>query len=289
MFFGTNIVVSRFAIGQMHPLVYVAVRMPMAAALALLWTWLRHRRFPRGRKLWVHGTVVGLLATAAPMVFFISGLQYQSSGVTSLIIMLTPIVAMFFSHFRLQDDRITVQKVAGAIVSFSGVGLLLATGETGLGEAHWEGFVLTLIGVPAAAYGIVHVRKYLSDQDPLEITAVRLSTAAVLVLPLGFIVDGFDLSRVQLGGGIAILYGAIAGGLLGFLLYSYVTARFGASKATQTEYLVPIVATVTGAIFLGEQVSFIVVAGMVIALGGIIIATWRSPKSRRSAAAAGPR
>jgi len=216
------------------------------------------------------------------MLTFVTALRYQSSGVTALFVTLTPISAMIYAHFRLPDDRLTIRKIAGALVSFAGVGLLLATGETGLGETHWEGFALVLFGVAANGFGIVHVRKYLSNAESLDITAVRLVAAALVAIPLAWIVDGFDLSRVQWTGVIAVIYAVLPGALFGFLLYSFLVARFGPSKATQTEYLVPVVTVVVGAIFLHEQVSLIVIAGMATVFTGIAIATWRKSIPGRS-------
>lgn len=270
--FGTGLVASRFGIGQMHALVFVALRVPLATLLALVWTLLRYRRLPRGRTIWLHGAVVGVFATAAPMVFFITALQYQSSGVTALFITLTPIAAMIYAHFLLPDDRMTARKVIGAVVSFAGVGLLLATGETGLGQTRWEGFVLVLIGVASNGFGIVHVRKHLSGQRTLDITSVRLLVATVITVPLAALTVGFDLSNIQFSGGLALLYG-VFGALFGFLIYSLVASRFGPTKATQTEYLVPVVTVITGAVFLDERVTWIVIAGMVLAIAGIVMAT----------------
>ena len=72
----------------------------------------------------------------------------------------------------------TTRKALGALLSFAGVALLLVTGETGLGETNWEGFVLVLIGVASNGFGTSHVRKYLSGQRSLDIAAVRLTAAA---------------------------------------------------------------------------------------------------------------
>jgi len=282
-FFGTTLVVSRFSLGQFHPFTYVAIRLPIAALLALLWTWLRYHRLPQGRSVWIHGSIVGLFATAAPMLTFVTALQYQSSGVTALFVTLTPISAMIYAHFRLPDDRLTSWKAIGALVSFAGVGLLLLTGETGLVESRWEGFALVLFGVAANGFGIVHVRKHLTNAESLDITAVRLVAASLVAIPLAWIVDGYDLSRVEWTGVLALVYAVLPGALFGFFLYSFLVARFGPSKATQTEYLVPVVTVVTGAIFLHERVSLIVIAGMVTVFTGIAIATRRrSVPARRS-------
>ena len=274
--FGSNLVVSRFALGQFHPLGLAALRLPVAAALALLWTRLGNGSFPRGSHVWIHGSVVGVFATAVPMMTFISALRYQSSGVTALFITLTPISAMLFAHFRLPDDRMTARKVLGAMVSFLGVGVLLVSGETGLGETRWEGFVLVLAGVAANGFGIVHVRKYLREVSSLDIAAVRLTAAAVVTALVAGLLGGYDLRRVGWSGVVALIYGALPGTLLGFMLYSFVAARFGPVKATQVEYLVPVVAVAAGAIFLDEHVTLVMIVGMVTVFAGIAVATYRS-------------
>jgi len=198
-----------------------------------------------------------------------------------LIITLTPVVATIYAHFLLTDDRLNARKLVGAAISFAGVGLLLATGETGLAEARWEGFVLVLIGVAANGFGIVHIRKHLSGQNSLDITSVRLLVATLITVPLAWLTVGFDFSRVEWSGVLALVYGAVPGTLLGFLLYSSVASRFGPSKATQTEYLVPVVAVAAGVVFLGERLTGIVAAGAVLALTGVFVAT-RRPVGGRS-------
>jgi drug/metabolite transporter (DMT)-like permease len=272
-FFGSNLVVSRFALGQFHPIVFVALRAPVAAAIALIWARVRHGTLPAGRHVWTHGSVVGLFATAIPMICFVSSLQYQSAGVTALFITLTPIAAMIFGHVRLPDDRLTLWKIVGALVSFAGVGLLVVTGETGLQQTRWEGFLLVLAGVASNGFGIVHVRKYLQYENSLDTTAVRLTAAGVVTMAAAALFVGFDLSAVRWSGVLALIYGVLPGTLLGFILYSFVVARFGPTKGTQVEYLVPVVAAVTGWLFLDEQITVVMIIGMIVVFAGIAVAT----------------
>jgi drug/metabolite transporter (DMT)-like permease len=272
-FFGTNLVVSRYSLGQFHPLGFVSMRIAAAAVLGMAWSVIRYRRFPTSRRLWVHGSIVGVTATCVPMMMFVSALRYQSAGVTALFISVTPVAAMIFAHFRLPDDRLTTRKVLGAIISFAGVSLLLATGETGLGETHWEGFVLIAIGVASNAFGIVHLRKHLVGERSLEISAVRLLIGAIATVPFAAAFSGYDLSAVRWTGIVALSYGVILGTLVAFLIYTFVSVRFGPVKATQQEYLVPVFAVITGALFLEEQVSLVMVFGMIGVITGIAIAT----------------
>lgn len=278
LLFGTNLVLSRFLLSQIHPLVYLATRMPIATLLAFLWTRVRHGRFPRGRQIWIHGSVVGIFATAAPMTFFILSLQYQSSGVTALFISLTPVSAMIYGHFLLADERLNATRIIGSVVSFAGVGLLLITGETGLAESRWEGFVLVLVGVACNGFGIVHLRRRLSQAATLDITSVRLLVATVVIVPVAALLSDFDYSAVEWSGVLVMIYGTLTGTLLGFVLYSGIAARFGAAKATQTEYLVPVVTVLTGILLLGERLTLVITIGAVVVIAGVIVAT-RKPRS----------
>ncbi len=275
LFFGTNLVVSRFGLGQFHPVGFVALRMPIASGLSLLWVRLQYGRLPRGRALWLHGSVVGLFATAVPMLCFVSALLFQSSGVTALMITLVPVAAMIYGHYALEDERLTPRKVIGAVVSFAGVGLLLITGQTGVEGSRWEGFALVMVGVASAGFGIVHLRKHLRRERSLDLAAVRLTASTLVTVPIGLIVGGFDLSQVEWSGVAALIYGVLPGTLFGFVLHSYLVARFGPSKATQSEYVVPVIATMTGAVFLDERVTIIMILGMITVFVGIAIATAR--------------
>jgi drug/metabolite transporter (DMT)-like permease len=218
------------------------------------------------------------------MAFFISSLLYQSSGVSALFIALTPVATMIYAHFLLPDDRMNLRKTAGAAISFAGVGLLLATGETGLAETRWEGFVLVLLGVAANGFGTVHVRRFLANESSLDVTSVRLVAATVILAPLAWALAGWDFSRLEPSGWLALIYGGIPGTLFGFLVYSHAAARYGPSKATQSEFLVPVVAVTGGSVFLDERLTAIVVAGMVLALIGIYVAPPpRQPQPERQA------
>lgn len=273
--FGTTIVVSRFIIGQFHPFTYVAIRVSAAAVVATAWMVARTGCLPTGFHIWSHGAVVGVFATAAPMVGAVTSMRFQSSGVTSLCVALTPMAAMVCAHFVLEDDRLTTRKAVGALVSLAGVVLLIISGETGLGRARWEGFAIVLAGVAMDGYGIVHTRKHLALARSEEITVVRLITAALVVLPLAWVVDGFDFTRVRWSGLLAVTYAVFPGALFGFFVYSFVAARFGPSRATQTEYLIPVFAVGAGALFLGERITPPILIGMAVVFSGIAVATSR--------------
>src|SRR5690606_15609603 len=142
---GSTLVVSRFSLGQYHPFVYISLR--LLVANFVLWSnyfILRRRALPRDWRLWGHGTVLGLFS-ALPIIGFVTSLQYQSSGVTSILNATMPVMLMLAAHYFLVDEPLRWHKMAGALVAFAGVIFLLLRGETGLADAaqaDWRGYAL---------------------------------------------------------------------------------------------------------------------------------------------------
>ena len=109
------------------------------------------------------------------------------------------------------------------------------------------------------------------------LSSVRTLTAALVVWPLSLAVAGFDLSAVRPSGVVALLYAAAAGTFGGLMLFLWVNQRFGATAASLTSYVLPVVAAVGGVLFLGETITSVMLAGMVLIIGGIAILNRRDP------------
>jgi drug/metabolite transporter (DMT)-like permease len=150
LLFGSSLVVSRFSVGQFDPRVYTSLRLLIAASLHLAaYAVVGSRTWPRSLYLWKHAIVLGIIGTAIPMTSVILGLQYQSSGVTSLLLTLNPAITIVLAEIFLQDENLNRMKVLGVIIAFAGAGLLLLRGETGLAsfvQADWRGLWQTLFG-----------------------------------------------------------------------------------------------------------------------------------------------
>ncbi len=93
--FGATFVVVKSALDDISPLSFVAWRFLIGAiilfALAL----------PRGREIWIHGTIAGV-ALFAGYALQTAGLQYTSASnsalITGLYVVLTPFLAAIFAR-----------------------------------------------------------------------------------------------------------------------------------------------------------------------------------------------
>lgn len=273
LLWGANLVVSRFGVGQFGSVVFAGLRLVIAGlAFALVYA-LSSRTMPRNRQLWRHAATLGIIGTAVPMTAMLSSLNFQSAGLSALLITTTPAFMALAAHFLLPDEKLNLFKGIGVLSALTGAMLVVGLGETGLAdqEANPIGYLLVFTAVVFETAGAIYIRKYMRNLEIFDVTAIRVSVAGLIVLPLGLILQGFDASNVTTQGFVALLYAALAAAFVGQLLAFYITQRFGATAFSLTAYIVPVAAAVLGVVLLDETVTLSMGIGLALIAFGIML------------------
>ncbi|MCA9980165.1 MAG: DMT family transporter [Anaerolineales bacterium] len=272
-FYGSTLVVSRFSVGQWAPSTYIGLRLTLAAlAHVLIYAAMRSRQWPRNGRVWRHAVLFGVLGTAVPMVCIVTGLQYLSSGLASIVITTNPAFTVLLAHFFLADEKLNLRKVLGVALALSGAALLALMGENGLSAeeaASPIGYILLTTAMLFGSSSTIYARKYMSDMDSFDVASIRMVSAAAAVLPLSVLLVGFDTTAVDQFGLAALFYAALVGTFGGLLLAFYNIKHFGATASAMTSYVIPVVASIGGALFLGEIITVGMLVGMAFIAVGI--------------------
>lgn len=284
LFWGTNIVASRFGIGEFDPYLFIALRLAIATLFFVPISLMNGRRWPTDPNIWRHAVVSGILGVAIPMTSFILSLQYQSSGVASIFVTASPAIIVIMAHFVLPDEKMTRNKALGLILALLGALFLVLRGESGLadvGRASPLGFILIMIGLVSEAINTMYVRRRMMDIDPMTVTGVRLLTGAIIALVIALWVADFSLTAVTPAGTFSLAYAALIGALAGQFTAFTIQRRFGATAFSLTSYLIPIVATTFGVLLLDEIVTWAMLVGIILIGSGIYLISKRTAVSVR--------
>ncbi len=283
--FGSTLLASRFSVGQFESMTYVGLRLVSAGiihTLIYLVTGAK-RPWPRGGGIWWKAAILALFGTAVPMNLITLSLLYQSSGVTSILITLSPAFTVVLAHFFLDDEPLTSRKGFGVLLALSGAVLMLGLGETGLpdvSEANPVGYLLVFISMLSGSFTTIFARKNLQGYDPVDVSSIRMWIAGIVVMPLSVVLVGFDLSRVNIEGWMVFGWATLIGTVLAQLLSFYVIQRFGATSSAMTSYIMPVVVSIGGALLLGEEITWGMGGAMILIFGGILLINRRRKRAK---------
>ncbi len=281
VFFGGGIVASRFGVGQFDPIIFTGLRLTIAVLAFVSFYSIARKRypFPTNWKIWRHSLLIGTLGMAVPMTCFIAALQYQSSGVSAIFITTGPATIALLAHFALPDERLNRSKITGIILALGGALFIALSGESGLPDfprANPLGYILVTISVSCHSAATIYLRKYTKQYKIFDVTGSQTFIAMLVLLVISGWTTGLDFSRVDLSGLSALFYSGLFSTFIAFLLYNVTVRDFGPTIAGMSLYLTPIAATLGGVVLLGETLTFRILIGMLIIMGGISLVNYGS-------------
>ncbi len=275
LFFGTSLVSSRFALQEIASLQFIGMRMLIATtAFIIVYTVSKKYPWPTDPNIWRHGLVLGIIGTTIPMTAFISSLNYLSSGVSAIIGTTGPAFTVLLASFFLKDEDLNRRKIFGILLALGGALILTLMGETGLnteGEVNPLGYILVFTANISSSFSVIYARKNVRDMSAFQITSVRALVTTVIILPIAYFIYGMDLSVLTNVGWTALFYSAVISSFFGFIMALYIINRFGVATSVMTNYVVPIVAAIGGALLLDERITIGMVGGMIVIIAGIAI------------------
>ncbi|MEM5773610.1 MAG: DMT family transporter, partial [Anaerolineaceae bacterium] len=280
--FGGATLTSRFCLQQFDSVTFTAFRFLLAALVYMAFYVFRiaGKRLPTDPKMWKHAAITGLLGNAIPATLIVTSLGFLSSGLTSTLVTIFPVTTVVAAHFLLRDEPLTWRKIAGVLVAFSGAFLIVALGETGLpdvSQVNPFGYSLIFLAALSNAANAIYMRKYMMKAPVFEITSLRLSFAAVYLIPLAFAMNKVDFSRVDAVGWLVFALSAVIL-VVGIFLAFYVIQRFGVTIAAMVDYVPPVISSLGGAWLLGETVTPGMLAGMALIFVGVLVINLKRSK-----------
>lgn len=272
LIWGANYVVAKAALRSFPPLLIGPLRAALAALLlAPLYWWMRGRR--RRADRWQPRelamlAVLGVFGITLNQVFFILGMARTSVAHAALVIATTPLQVMLLAAARGQE-AVTARKAAGMLMAVAGVAVLHA-GDAGARGASLTGDVLVFLAAFCFSLYTVFSKELTRRHDSLTVNTLGYAAGALAGAPL--LVQqsaGFDYARVGAGGWLALAYMTLLASILCYLIFYYALDHMPASRVAAFSYLQPVIAAVTGLVFLGEPVTLPVAAGGLLVLGGV--------------------
>lgn len=281
---GASFLFIKVALEDLTPTQIVSSRIVVGALLLIVLLHARGGRLPRDRQLLGTLTVMAFIGNIVPFALITWGEQFITSSLAAILNSTTPLFTVLIAAAVLESEALSAMRLAGVVLGFAGVGVIVGFETTG----SIEGIVAVTVASLSYAAGFVYTRRHLSGRDlpPLTLPATQLLISAVLTLPW-FLVD---VVRTPPNLTLDSTASTLALGLLGtgwaYVLYYRLIADIGATSSSFVTYLIPIFGIGLGALVLNEHLGLNTLVGAALVIGGIALAEFGNRGSAPSEASA---
>ncbi|SJZ47514.1 Permease of the drug/metabolite transporter (DMT) superfamily [Enhydrobacter aerosaccus] len=271
---GGSFFFAKVAVRELPPLTVVFGRVALAAvALNLLQVLSGKGLFRRGAP-WPAYVAMGTLNNALPFSLIFWGQTQIASGLASILNATTPLFTVVVAHLLTTDEKMTRAKVAAVVMGVLGVAVLIGPVAVQRPDASLWGQIACLAAAVSYAFAGIYGRRFKAmGIGPIEAAAGQITASSMLILPIMLAVDGpwplLTPHPVSLWASIAGL--ALLSTALAYVLYFRILAVAGATNLLLVTLLIPVTSNLLGVTFLGEELGFRQVAGMMLIAMGLAI------------------
>ena len=268
---GSSFMFNRIAVASLPPLVVVAGRIGIAAIVLIVIVHALGKRLPPPGRGWWPYLVIAVIGNAVPFYLITWGQQVVESALAGILIAIMPLATIVLAHFLIAGEHLTRQRVAGFIVGFSGI--LLLMGPDALAGVGGDGLrIVSQLAVLGGAlcYALQSVlTRLIIKGDILVAAAATLLIAAVIAVPVAFWLDRPWLLAPTASSVAAVVWLGVGPTALATVLYFMLIRSAGPTFMSLVNYLSPGVAVMLGLLVLGETPQVYAYIGLALILAGL--------------------
>ncbi len=258
--FAANSLLNRAALvdGAIGPASFAMIRVAAGTTLLLVLVSLRSG-VPRPRRR----NIPAALGLSLYMLGFSFAYVSLDAGYGALLLFAAVQITMFAGALVLREP-LPRRRWIGALIALAGLVLLLRP-DTGTGTASVGAALMILAAI---GWGIFSLAGRTSTA-PLTDTALAFLLCLPPAVLAWVLMPDKDVASAR-GIFLAVISGAVTSGC-GYALWYAILPRLGPSRAGVAQLSVPVIAALGGVLFLGETLSWTMVAAGILVLSGVAV------------------
>lgn len=270
LIWGWSFLFIKVGVEGMTPTAVAGARIALGAIVIVGIVSARRIPIPRGRAIWLHFFVMGLVHSAVPFTLLAWSEERITSALTAVLNASTPLFAALLTALLL-GERLRRPHLIGLGLGFVGVAIAAGVGARDLAGSSLVGGAAAVGAAACYGLGFTYARRNVSHLPPLVASAGQLIAATVLIGPLALITTarhGIDLEPHRV---LAILLLGVVGTGFAYVLNYRSIAEVGSTRASVVTLLVPVVAVAVGVVLLDEPFHFRLIVGGALTLFGVAL------------------
>ena len=265
---GIPYALTKISLTTIPPITIVAARVSIAAIVLWLIVFSLRSKLPTRWDLFPRLFVQGWIGCILPYTLIAFGQRSVDSALAAILNSTTPLFVCLISLLWTRHETLSFGRLFGVSVGLAGVvmiaggGALPGSGQSAFGQA------AIILATIASAFSVIHGRRF-ADIAPEVAAAGTLTSAAVVLVPLCFIVEAPLQAAPSAASIAALLVNAVVATAFGFVVYFRLIRTIGSMGAASVGYLKLAVGVFIGCALMGETLTWTTVAGFLAILVGV--------------------
>jgi drug/metabolite transporter (DMT)-like permease len=266
LIWSTGFIVARFGMPHAPPFKFLVMRFILSVICFCAWVLIAKVRWPQGRVQWFHLAVTGVLMHAGYLGGVWAAVKAgMGSGLSSLIVGLQPVLTAVWLAYT--GNRVSRVQWLGLLLGFGGLVLVVSAKLNQGQEVSAQTLAMAVMALLSMTIGTLYQKAHVKPCDVRSASAVQLSAAAVICLPLACIEPealdwGLPLVASVAWSVLALSLGASS------LLYLMIQ-RGAATRVTSLLYLVPPCTAGLAWLLFREPIAGLTLLGTVLTACGV--------------------
>jgi drug/metabolite transporter (DMT)-like permease len=245
------------AVKAVPPFSLVAFRVGLGAVLLYLCVKASGGKMPRDWAAWRVFFVMGVTNNVIPFSLIAFGQERIPAGLAAIINATTPLFTVVFAHFMTRDEKLSPLKLAGVVVGFGGVVILIGPDALKDAGAYLIYELTPLLAAVFYALSAIYGRRASKlGVAPLTAATGQIVAAAAIMVPVALVTEqpwtlpmpGWEVWASLIA--LAALSTTVA-----YIIFYRVLATAGSVNLMLVTFMVPVGAVILGAIVLGERLA----------------------------------
>ena len=260
----------KIGVETISPVNLVAGRMLIASCLMFLILKIQRQSLSFKPNDWLNFLVSGILGNVLPFFLISWGELHVQSGLAAVMMGIMPIMTVLLAHFFLKDEPLNLMSFTGVTIGFTG--LIILVGGSVFRELgnHLLGQLSILAAATSYAMTTVYVRRYVTTPAPIMATG-SITVGAVIISIVALILDPPFQHTPSSASIMAMLYLGVFATAFATLAYFYLVPLIGASRMSQSNFVIPVLGSIIGIVWLKEQINPSVFIALTTVLVGIYL------------------
>jgi drug/metabolite transporter (DMT)-like permease len=261
---------AKVGLADITPYAFVAVRLTIAAAAALVMVALLKRPWGPVQRRWPHLLIGGAL---------VHGLALATAHAALVSVAATP-TALVHAFHPILTAALGVALLGERFAWWQWLGFALGLAGVVLGVPHDADYgVMALLGLSlfGLSGGTLYLKKFAADVPPFEATAMQLVGGALMAIVLTIF---FEVPHARFTGSLfaAMTWNVAVMSIGGMAIYNLMMDRYGAAKAASGFFIVPGASALVAWLLIDEHLKPVALIGLVAATVGVALVWWK-PKA----------